>query len=50
MNGRRLSPAQAETEKQRVRDEMGLPVCDVFRDGPGELVQAVLTLQETLKS
>ena len=45
MNGRRLSEQQAEDEKARVREETGLPVCDVIRDGPTELVSAVLNLK-----
>lgn len=49
MNGRRLSPEQAEQQKTAVREELGLPVCDVFRDGPDELVAAVLALQERLQ-
>ena len=48
MNGRRLLPTQAEAEKQRVRDEVGLPVCDVIRDGPTELIQAILDFKESL--
>ena len=50
MNGRRLSPDEADVEKDRVRKEMGLPVCDVFRDGPDELADAVLTFKESLES
>lgn len=50
INGRRLNEQQAKVEKARVRDEMELPVCDVFRDGPGELVQAVLDLKRKLLS
>lgn len=41
MNSRRLSPQQAENERDRVREELGLPVCDVVRHGADELVQAV---------
>jgi uncharacterized NAD-dependent epimerase/dehydratase family protein len=41
MNGRRLTAAAAEDERRRVQDEMQLPVCDVFRDGPQVLVEAV---------
>ena len=48
MNGRKLSPDQARDEKKRVRDELGLPVCDVIRDGPAELMQAILDLQERI--
>ena len=50
MNGRRITPAEAVAEKQRVHDEVGLPVCDVFRDGPSLLVKAILDLRESLKS
>lgn len=49
MNGRRLTPDQAESEKKRVHDEMGLPVCDVIRDGPEVLVDAVLKLRASLR-
>ena len=50
MNGRNLTIEQADAEKARIRDEMSLPVCDVFRDGPGDLVDAVLKLKERLTS
>lgn len=45
MNGRQLTDAEARDERARVRDELQLPVCDVFRDGPDELVDAVLDLR-----
>jgi len=45
MNSRLLNSEQAEQERERVRRELGLPVCDVFRHGPDELVQAVLDLK-----
>ena len=48
MNSRLLTPEQAEAERERVRGELGLPVCDVFRHGPDELVQAVLDLKTEL--
>lgn len=48
MNGRRISAEQAAAERHRVEQEMGLPVCDVFRDGPGPLVDAVVRLREEL--
>lgn len=50
MNGRLLSEQEAEREKGRVRELLGLPVCDVIRDGPGELVQAVIDLQASVLS
>jgi D-glutamate N-acetyltransferase len=48
LNSRLLSPEDAERERERVRDELGVPVCDVFRHGPDELVNAVLALQAEL--
>lgn len=48
LNSRRLSPDDAERERERVRAEMGLPVCDVYRHGPDELVDAVLRLRAEL--
>ena len=50
MNSRRLTAAEAEAERDRVRAEFGLPVCDVFRHGPGELVDAVLQLKKEVAS
>jgi uncharacterized NAD-dependent epimerase/dehydratase family protein len=45
MNSRCVDPATAEAERQRLRDEFGLPVCDVIRHGPDELVKAILEFQ-----
>jgi len=42
MNSRGLTAAAAEDERYRMQDELQLPVCDVFRDGPHVLVDAVL--------
>ncbi len=50
MNSRRVSAQQAEEERQRMRDQMGVPVCDVFRHGPDDLVQAVQQLRTELFS
>ena len=48
LNSRLLSPDDAERERERVRSEMGLPVCDVYRHGPAELVDAVLQFRAEL--
>jgi uncharacterized NAD-dependent epimerase/dehydratase family protein len=48
MSSRLLSAEDAERERERVRAELGVPVCDVLRHGPGELVDAVLGLQHDL--
>jgi uncharacterized NAD-dependent epimerase/dehydratase family protein len=45
MNSRRVSAEEAERERERVRAEFGLPVCDVLRHGPDELVDAVLAFK-----
>lgn len=50
MNSSRVSAEEAEADRERVRDELGLPVCDVIRHGPGELVEAILALRGTLES
>lgn len=42
MNSRLCTPQEAEAERERVRRRFGLPVCDVFRHGAEELVEAVL--------
>jgi uncharacterized NAD-dependent epimerase/dehydratase family protein len=48
MNSRLLGPDEAEAERERVRRELGLPVCDVIRHGPGDMVDAVLALRQEL--
>jgi len=48
MNSRRLSAVETEAERDRIRAEFGLPACDVFRHGTGELVDAVLRLKQDL--
>jgi uncharacterized NAD-dependent epimerase/dehydratase family protein len=48
MNSRLLDDRQTAEERQRMRDQLGLPVCDVFRHGSDELVQAVLDLKSEL--
>ncbi len=45
MNSRRISPEQAEEERRRVQDELNLPVCDVIRHGPDELIEAILRFE-----
>jgi uncharacterized NAD-dependent epimerase/dehydratase family protein len=48
VNSRLLSPDDAEKERERVRRELGVPVCDVIRNGPGDMVDAVLALRHEL--
>jgi uncharacterized NAD-dependent epimerase/dehydratase family protein len=42
INSRRVSKEEAAQERERAKAEFGLPACDVFRDGPDELVEAVI--------
>lgn len=46
MNSRRVNAEEAELERERVRAELGLPVCDVIRHGPDELVDAILKFKD----
>lgn len=49
MNSRLLeSDAAVEEERRRVSNELDLPVCDVYREGPKRLVDAALELQYEL--
>lgn len=48
MNSRVLNADEAEAEREKVRKELGVPVCDVIRHGPDELVDAILALQAEL--
>lgn len=43
MNSRLQSTQAAAEERRRLRGELGLPVCDVIRDGTDELVEAVFS-------
>lgn len=41
MNSRKLSAEETEQERERVRRELGLPVCDVIRHGPDDLLKPI---------
>ena len=41
MNSRRITAEQAADERKRQEDELGLPVCDVFRHGADSLLDAI---------
>jgi uncharacterized NAD-dependent epimerase/dehydratase family protein len=42
INSRRIDAAAAAEERKRIKAEFGLPACDVIRDGPDELVDAII--------
>ena len=48
LNTRTHTAQQAAVERDRVRKELGLPACDVIRDGPDELVEAILSMRPEL--
>lgn len=48
INSRRLSDAEADRERQRIEQELGLPACDVLRHGSKPLVDAALQLKREL--
>ena len=48
IDSHRFSAAEAAAERRRVRQWLGLPACDVLRDGPKDLLQAVLELRREL--
>ncbi|MBI2946045.1 MAG: DUF1611 domain-containing protein [Verrucomicrobia bacterium] len=48
VNGRKYSEMEVTQECEKVRRELGLPVCDVLRHSPKELVQAILELKQSL--
>lgn len=46
MNSRGCTEEEAGREREGIRREFGLPVCDVLRHGPEELVDAAIRRQE----
>ncbi|WP_231602549.1 DUF1611 domain-containing protein [Neorhodopirellula pilleata] len=48
MNSRSVSATQADAERERMQQEYGLPVCDVYRHGATCLADAVLNLKREL--
>ena len=48
MNSSRVSEEEAARERELVRSELGLPVCDVIRHGPEELIQAIRQLRPAM--
>ncbi len=51
MNTRNITDEKViESERNRLRDELNLPVCDVIRHGPDELVNAIREYQARLRA
>ncbi len=49
INSRKVSKEEADKERIRIKEEFGLPACDVIRHGPDELVNAILDYGVKLK-
>ena len=48
VNGQGYTNEEVDAECRRIELETGLPTCDVFRHGPGRLVEAVLQFKKEL--
>lgn len=46
INSKRLTEKEAEVERDRIKEKFGLPACDVVRNGPDELVNAILNFKK----
>jgi len=49
INSRVLSDQEFTQEKRRIEDELNLPACDVYREGAGQLAEAVLSAKGAIK-
>ena len=50
MNSKNIKDdAAVEAEREKLKNEFGLPVCDVIRHGPDELVKAVFAFEKDLR-
>lgn len=49
VNSRTMDPQSAAKEVQQAERRFGLPACDVYRDGPGKLVEASVRLRNELQ-
>jgi uncharacterized NAD-dependent epimerase/dehydratase family protein len=50
INSRNVSAEVAAQERAKIKAQTGLPACDVFLDGPDELVNAVLAVHESRRA
>lgn len=48
LNSKNVSELEAEKERNRIKQQFGLPACDVVRHGPDELIEAILNLKKQL--
>ncbi len=48
LNSKNVTKLEAEREREKIREKYNLPVCDVVRDGPEELMEAILTFKQKI--
>ena len=46
LNSKNVTKLEAEREREKIKEKYNLPACDVVRDGPEELMGAILTFKE----
>lgn len=49
LNSKNVSEYEADKERRRIKEQFGLPACDVVRHGTEELVNAILAYRDKLK-
>lgn len=49
INGRKYTKKEVDFEQNRIKEEFGLPACDVIKHSPRELTNAILRIQEEEK-
>lgn len=48
INSKKVSDVEAAEERSRIKKQFGLPACDVVRDGPDELIDAILKFKKEI--
>ncbi len=46
LNSKKVSESEAKKEKERIKNQFGLPACDVVRHGPDELLDAIVEFRK----
>ena len=50
LNSKNVSEIEAEKERKRIKEQFGLPACDVVRHGPEELLDAIIRFKKEVIS
>jgi len=50
LNSKNVSEVEAEKERKRIKEQFGLPACDVVRHGPEELLDAIIRFKKEVIS